>query len=136
MDEAQASTNEKVPRPPAYLRGEVRKEWFQIAPVLREAGLLSNLDTRALAGHCVQYAHWRETEDEIRRSGTVILSSKKQPMGELVRAGRPRCLPGVDQDDRVRHDAVCAREALHVLDRFAWRTTILARASIPRIPTA
>jgi P27 family predicted phage terminase small subunit len=78
-NEAQPQISEKVPRPPAYLVGAARKEWFKIAPLLHETGLLTKLDTRALEGYCVNYGRWVEAEEEIRRTGTVIRSPNGQP---------------------------------------------------------
>lgn len=68
----------KVPRPPAWLLGEARKEWFNIAPKLHAAGLLTNLDLRALAGYCVNFAQWLEAVEAIRQSGTVIKGGKNK----------------------------------------------------------
>jgi len=88
-NEAQPEVSEKVPRPPAYLLGAARKEWFSIAPLLHEAGLLTKLDTRALEGYCVNYGCWVEAEEEIRRTGAVIRSLKGVPMlSPFVRVAR------------------------------------------------
>jgi P27 family predicted phage terminase small subunit len=51
-----------------------------MAPLLYDAGLLTKIDVTALATYCQCYARWCEAEEEIRRSGTVIKSSKGQPM--------------------------------------------------------
>jgi P27 family predicted phage terminase small subunit len=48
--------------------------------VLYEAGLLTQIDVPALVAYCQSYATWCEAQQEIRRSGTVIKSSKGQPM--------------------------------------------------------
>jgi P27 family predicted phage terminase small subunit len=83
------SGSEKVPRPPDYLTGEARREWFRVAPLLHEAGLLSKLDTTALAGYCINYARWREADEEIRRHGLVIRHPKGWPMvSPFVRIAR------------------------------------------------
>jgi P27 family predicted phage terminase small subunit len=78
-NEAQPPISERVPRPPVHLFGSARKEWFKIAPLLHEVGLLTNLDTRALEGYCMNYGRWVEAEEEIRRTGTVIRSKNGQP---------------------------------------------------------
>jgi P27 family predicted phage terminase small subunit len=70
----------EVPRPPSILQGLARKEWRRIAPLLYDAGLLTQIDVPALAAYCQVYGRWCEAEEEIRRSGTVIKSTKGQPM--------------------------------------------------------
>jgi len=73
----------KVPRPPAYLKGEARKEWFRIAPMLHEAGLLSNLDVRMLASYCVDFATWIDATNQIQRNGSVIMGGKNKDIPML-----------------------------------------------------
>lgn len=86
-DDSGVTMSEKIPRPPARLTDDPatgffpHREWFRMAPRLHAAGLLTTLDLRLFEGYCVQYARWCQAEDEIRRSGTVILSARhKQPM--------------------------------------------------------
>jgi P27 family predicted phage terminase small subunit len=45
-----------------------------------DAGLLTKIDSSALVAYCQTYARWCEAEEEIRRTGTVIKSTKGQPM--------------------------------------------------------
>jgi P27 family predicted phage terminase small subunit len=70
----------EVPRPPSILQGLARKEWRRIAPLLYDAGLLTQIDVPALATYCQVYGRWCEAEEELRRSETVIKSTKGQPM--------------------------------------------------------
>jgi P27 family predicted phage terminase small subunit len=62
------------------LQGLARKEWLRMAPLLYDAGLLTKIDVTALATYCQCYARWCEAEEEIRRTGTVIKTTKGQPM--------------------------------------------------------
>jgi len=86
-NEAEPPISEKVPRPPAWLKGEARKEWFNIAPKLHAAGLLTNLDLRTLAGCCVNFAQWLEAVEEIRRVGPVIV--RQGPHGQKIPMQNP-----------------------------------------------
>jgi P27 family predicted phage terminase small subunit len=70
----------ELPRPPAILQGLARKEWWRIGRTLFDAGLLTQIDVPALVAYCQSYATWCEAQQEIRRSCTVIKSSKGQPM--------------------------------------------------------
>ena len=76
----EATPERALPRPPAILQGLARKEWWRMAPLLYDAGLLTKIDVTALATYCQCYARWCDAEEEIRRTGTVIKSTKGQPM--------------------------------------------------------
>jgi P27 family predicted phage terminase small subunit len=70
----------ELPEPPDFLQGGALDEWNRIAPPLHQAGLLTALDAEALAFGCQSYATFVEAVENIRISGTVIKSSKGQPM--------------------------------------------------------
>src|SRR5258708_5182575 len=48
----------QIPRPSPILQGLARKEWWHIAPLLYDAGLLTKIDVPALATYCQCYARW------------------------------------------------------------------------------
>jgi P27 family predicted phage terminase small subunit len=71
--------NDKEPSPrsgdpvmPRGLSKEAAKEWRAIVPELREMGVLTKIDGKALAAYCHSYARWMEAEEEIRRVGIVV----------------------------------------------------------------
>jgi P27 family predicted phage terminase small subunit len=82
-NEPEAPVSEKVPQCPPYLQGEARKEWFRIAPMLHETGLLTKLDVRMLASYCVDFATWIDATNEIQRSGSVIMGGKDKDIPML-----------------------------------------------------
>lgn len=70
----------QLPRPTPILQGAARQEWWRIGRLLYDAGLLTKIDAPALTAYCQSYGRWCEAEEEIRRTGAVIKSSKGQPM--------------------------------------------------------
>jgi P27 family predicted phage terminase small subunit len=57
---------------PKHLHGEAREEWKRLAPKLYAAGLLTELDTTALAALCVAQATWREASRKIAEEGSTV----------------------------------------------------------------
>jgi P27 family predicted phage terminase small subunit len=70
----------ELPEPPEILQSVALAEWHRMAPLLHGAGLLTAIDGSALAAYCQSYATWVEAHEKIRERGTVVVSSKGQPM--------------------------------------------------------
>lgn len=54
-----------APDPPAYLDAIAAGEWRRIVQELAAVGVMSNLDTVALAAYCTAFSRWREAEDAL-----------------------------------------------------------------------
>ena len=67
----------EVPDCPDFLDEEARAEWFRMAKVLRDMGLLSLADRTALAAYCVVYSRWVTAERQVQRLGTIVKSPQK-----------------------------------------------------------
>jgi P27 family predicted phage terminase small subunit len=65
--------------PPATMKGIARDEWIRIAPILKQAGLLTQLDPTALALYCAAYADWAEAMMQVEKFGTVIKGPRNFP---------------------------------------------------------
>ena len=65
---------------------------------------MTNLDVAALAGYCVAYGHWVEAEQQMRKHGILMKSTRGEPDTEsvLVHLG---AIDGLDAvvPARVRH---------------------------------
>ena len=48
------------------------QEWKSILPELRQLGVLSRIDGKALAAYCNCFARWMQAEREIKRLGIVV----------------------------------------------------------------
>jgi len=65
-----------VPKCPAHLSADAKKEWRRISRELLGLGLLTAIDRAALAGYCAAWARWIEAETNIQKFGSVIKSPK------------------------------------------------------------
>jgi P27 family predicted phage terminase small subunit len=77
-------TNEPAPKPleadvapPAWLDASARQEWTRLAPLLSRNGLLTELDTDALAAYCCAVAEWNSAHAMLQKFGAVV----KAPSG-------------------------------------------------------
>ena len=71
--------NEPKPEPgavcPDWLPDEAKAEWGRVAPELERMGLLTKVDTSALAAYCAAYARWRAAEEAIAEHGLTFVTS-------------------------------------------------------------
>lgn len=56
----------RLPAVPSHLTKVARAEWKRIGRLLRDAGLLTNMDTTALAAYCAAYARHVEAESMLQ----------------------------------------------------------------------
>lgn len=66
-----------IPDPPEFLEGYALVEWHRVAPMLETLGLLSNIDTMALAAYCQCYERWRKAEEGIKADGGMTTVTDK-----------------------------------------------------------
>jgi P27 family predicted phage terminase small subunit len=57
----------EAPEPPTFIKGYAREEWDRIAPGLALMGMLTAIDTAALASYCQSYAVWRQATEAINK---------------------------------------------------------------------
>jgi P27 family predicted phage terminase small subunit len=102
--EPQPEVPEQLPDPPAFLNGHARDEWFRVAPELRRLGLLTVLDTMALAAYCAVYSRWRTAEEALMK-----MAEKDPVTGALLikgALGEPRENPRVRAAERAAGDMI------------------------------
>jgi P27 family predicted phage terminase small subunit len=58
-----------MPYKPKFLKGEALKEWKRISTKLYDLGLLTEIDSAALAAYCQCYKRWMETEEFLEKYG-------------------------------------------------------------------
>ncbi|MDT2636525.1 phage terminase small subunit P27 family [Enterococcus dongliensis] len=58
--------------PPAWMAQSARTEWERIVPVLKEDYPLSETDYGSLVAYCLAFARVKNSEAEIRKSGTFV----------------------------------------------------------------
>jgi P27 family predicted phage terminase small subunit len=94
-DEPQPNITEKIPRPPKHLLKLAKKEWHQMAAKLHRLGLLTEIDTAVLALYCQAYGRWIEAEEELEKTGLVIVTTNgnlvHSPYASIARAAMQDC---------------------------------------------
>lgn len=58
--------------PPAWLRDEAKRVWFQLAPEFNTQGILTASDVPALANFCVAYSDLITAEGHLQIEGDVV----------------------------------------------------------------
>ncbi|MEM8738272.1 MAG: phage terminase small subunit P27 family [Planctomycetota bacterium] len=76
----EAKPDTTAPRCPTHIKGEARKEWKRIVPLLHAAGLLTAIDRNAIEAHCECYARWIEAETQLKKTGLVVKAPSGYPM--------------------------------------------------------
>ena len=57
----------KIPKPPIRLGTIARRHWKYVVPLLEEMGVLSSIDSAALAAYCQTFEQWSNLEDIIKK---------------------------------------------------------------------
>jgi len=60
-----------IPQPPKLLKGHALEEWNRITIILDRLGLMSEMDTMALAAYCQSYERWMEAEEKFDQDGVT-----------------------------------------------------------------
>lgn len=68
-----------IPDCPPELKGDSRKEWDRISPLLLELGLLSKIDRSALSMYCQAWGQWLACQRRINSEGL-----RKKVNGQIV----------------------------------------------------
>lgn len=76
------------PQCPQWLRGDARRAWKKLIPMLEAMGVLSRSDGNAIARYCDLLAQWREVRVWCDQNGTSYPIRKLNPeTGELYVVG-------------------------------------------------
>ena len=65
-----------IPDKPDFLDGEASAEWDRVAGELADLDYLERCDRAALAMYCCAFARWREAEEALTRSATLLTATK------------------------------------------------------------
>ena len=77
-DEPKPKSNKiKIPK---GITPEAKKEWRSVCKQLKEAGIITNLDTIELGLYCQAAANWKEANDKLRLTSMVIKSPSGYPI--------------------------------------------------------
>ena len=64
--------------PPSHLSKSAKQAWRRIAPKLHRLGLLTELDTDALAMYCDARARWLDAKDHVDELGPIVKTKKTE----------------------------------------------------------
>lgn len=78
-NEPQPEQPTSVPKPPAHLDGEAKKEWLRRAKQLFDLGLLYDMDTSAFEAYCSAYGRFVEAQRQLKQ-GMIVAGRNKFPM--------------------------------------------------------
>ncbi len=59
---------------PEWLSEIAKAEWLRVAPELERIGLLTQIDSTALAAYCAAYARWQMAEEALARHGLTFVT--------------------------------------------------------------
>ena len=68
-----------APDPPDTLSEDARKHWDRIVGQLAESGIMTALDSDALAAYCEAYTRWLLANRNLIKTGCVIKGADDQP---------------------------------------------------------
>ncbi len=71
-----------LPDAPAFLKGPALERWTAIAPTLAQMGILTAIDTDALAAYCQVWSRWKEAEMKVQELGQLV----KTTNGNLIQS--------------------------------------------------
>jgi phage terminase small subunit len=106
-----AAAPAEVPECPDFLDAEDRAEWFRMAKVLQDMGLLTRADRAALAAYCVVYSRWvtAERQAAVGRSSSRRSELPMNPLPDGRRSG-----PGDDAEVQVESGWPSSRSRIKV----------------------
>ncbi len=91
---------ETTGRPPAWLKGQGRRVWRWLVPLLREMRVLTAADEQALALLCDVFAEYLEAREILRQRGLTYETTT--PQGDRMVRPRPEVAIAADAWRRVQ----------------------------------
>jgi len=79
-NEAQPIVPANLPTAPSYLDEYGEKEWYRVAEILLDCGLLTELDLSALSAYCQAFESWVKAVEKCKEFGNIIKAQSGFPM--------------------------------------------------------
>ena len=80
MNQDEPQPQPRLPRAPAHLSAEAKKEWSRAGKFLLTLGLISDLDLAAFAAYCQAWGRWVEAEQALKTYGVMLKSPNGFPV--------------------------------------------------------
>ena len=97
MNKAEPKPVVAVPTPPDHLDEEAQAKFTVMAEMLARHGVMTELDTGALARYVVIWRRWIEAEQEVKRRGHVVKTSNDNIIQNPFLAVANKCLAQMHQ---------------------------------------
>jgi len=97
MNKAEPKPVVAVPAPPDHLDEEASTKFTEMAEMLAHHGVMTELDTGALARYVVIWRRWIEAEQEVKRRGHVVKTSNDNIIQNPFLAVANKCLAQMHQ---------------------------------------
>ena len=55
---------------------EAKEEWYRLAELMNQMGVLTEVDMAAFAAYCQSYARWKEAQEHITSGGSTFETEK------------------------------------------------------------
>jgi P27 family predicted phage terminase small subunit len=79
----------KIPKPPIKLSKIARRHWKYVVPLLEDMGVLSSIDSAALAAYCQTFQQWDDLENIIKEDDKLSLDDpNKLSLRDRLSVGR------------------------------------------------
>jgi len=72
LPQHEAQPKPRLPQAPVFLSMEGKREWTRTGKRLLGLGLMTEIDTAALAAYCQAWGRWRGAEEKLNEFGVVI----------------------------------------------------------------
>jgi P27 family predicted phage terminase small subunit len=117
----------EAPDAPSWLKGEAKKAWEELVPILMDAGVLTKADKMALAGLCRYWADWLEAQRKVEKDGITVMGAlgglKPHPAIAIANAAWANVVKGcamfgIDPADRSNVKAAPKAEPEDAKKRF------------------
>lgn len=70
----------RIPAPPEFLGESGRTKWLELATLLVQRKILTDMDLHNLEGFCVAYENWRTAQQDLRLNGLVMEGAMGGPV--------------------------------------------------------
>ncbi|KQZ92780.1 terminase [Mesorhizobium sp. Root157] len=97
MNKAEPKPVVAVPDPPHHLDAGASAKFTEMAALLARHGVMTELDTGALARYVVIWRRWLEAEEEVKRRGPVVKTSNDNIIQNPFLAVANKCLAQMHQ---------------------------------------
>jgi len=65
-----------LPTCPSWLMPAAKQEWKRLAKIMKQMGVLTEVDRAAFAAYCQAYARWKEAQEHIDTEGSTFETEK------------------------------------------------------------